>query len=106
MPDIPHFSFPFSFSGSNLHAREVEQDSIDDITSCIAAVVVTEIGQRYELPDFGVADPTFIEGGMDPDDLLEVVAEWEPRAILGLEENWDFDTFTQNLRLTVDEEGI
>lgn len=104
MSDIPHFSFPFSFSGLNVHAREVEQDSVDDIASCVAAILLTRVGQYPDTPEFGTDDPAFIEGGIDPDEMIRLIEFWEPRIVAAVEEGWDFDDYLQNIRLSIQEE--
>lgn len=105
MADIPHFSFPFSFKGLNVHAREVEQDTVDDVASCVAAVLLTRVGQYSDSPEFGTNDPVFIEGGIDPDEMMRVVEFWEPRIVATVEEGWDFAAYEQDIRLSIQEEA-
>lgn len=84
---IPHFRYPFRVTLQG--AATVDQDSIDDVTQCVYAVLATEIGSRQEEPEFGVIDQTFLQNGADTDELEEVVSEWEPRASLLSEEAWE-----------------
>jgi hypothetical protein len=58
----------------------VEQDSDAEIAQCVYAVLATEQGQRLDLPDYGLPDQTFGEGGADLDAIREAAEEWEPRA--------------------------
>jgi hypothetical protein len=80
-----HLDLPFHFN-SDGHAATVEQGSIEDITNCVEATFRTVIGQRQELPDFGIPDLTF---GVQPLNLQQIVdhlSEIEPRAILLMEQ--------------------
>ena len=89
MTEIPHFSQPFRFGGPQ--AAVSEQDSVDEVADCVLTVLVCPFGYRDELPEFGLPDPTF-GGGVDVDEIREVVERWEPRAALLLEERpdlWD-----------------
>lgn len=90
MADVPHFAVPFKFSfGSDgfLHADVNEQDSIEDITACVEAIVRTPIGFREELPEFGIRDQTFTEGMINSEDMVVAIAQWEPRAEILIEED-------------------
>lgn len=78
MATTPKFAYPFSVVAG--HVQVVEQDDPAEVEACVYYVLATEEGSRMELPDFGVADPTLLEGGVDPAVLLAAVAEWEPRA--------------------------
>jgi phage baseplate assembly protein W len=90
MADVPHFAVPFQFQfGADgfLHAAVNEQDSIEDITACVEAIVRTPLGYREELPDFGIRDQTFTEGMISGDDIIVAIAQWEPRAEILIEED-------------------
>lgn len=88
MTDLPHFALPFRFGLP--HVAVTEQDSIDEIGDCVLAVLSCPLGYRVELPDFGVADPTFSTPSVDLDSLRESVELWEPRAVVALEQAMDF----------------
>jgi phage baseplate assembly protein W len=75
----PHFKVPFKF-GSQGSALVVEQDSPDDITQCVFAVLNTPVGFRLEIPSFGVNKSILEENGPSHDQLLAALEEWEPRA--------------------------
>lgn len=87
MATTPHLKIPFEVNDGQVAV--VEQDSIDDVTGCVFSVLATERGTRPELPEFGLADPTFRLGGVDLDELRDVVEEWEPRAEVFTEAQWD-----------------
>lgn len=49
-----------------------------EIAQSVGLLLATQPGDRRALPDYGLPDPVF--AGVDHQVLLEVVAEWEPRA--------------------------
>lgn len=59
-----------------------EQDSPEEITACIYAVLNTPVGHRTDLPEFGRPGQTFRRIGADLGALERTVALWEPRADL------------------------
>ena len=84
MAKFPHFTLPFQFvpSGAGgLAAAVAEQESIDEIGTCVEVVIRTVQGQRTTLPDFGVPE---LEFNTDPEltaaAVRSAVIEWEPRA--------------------------
>lgn len=83
MTDIPHFALPFRFdtTGGAVSAAVLEQDTADEIMSCVLAVVLCPVGFREESPEFGIEDPTFTQGFADADAIADAIAEWEPRAV-------------------------
>jgi phage baseplate assembly protein W len=82
MTDLPHFSLPFRFAPSQ--AAVNEQDSLDEISDCVLAVLLCPQGFRVELPEFGTPDMTFTQP--DVDQLRTVIDQWEPRAKVALTE--------------------
>lgn len=76
---IPQLSIPFRLDGGTTPAV-VEQDTPEEIAGCVLAIVLTPQGSRIELPDFGVPDSTFQQGGADPTPVEAAVNQWEPRA--------------------------
>lgn len=88
---VPHFELPFRFVGSPAKAAVDEQDSIEEIAGCVYAVMVCPLGFRAELPEFGIADPTFRQQPLDLEELAVPIELWEPRAqtILADVENAD-----------------
>lgn len=75
---IPHFSLPFRYVNGS--ALVNEQDSIDDIADCVYAVCVTDPGDRDDLPDFGLVDPTFGLEPLNASAAQTQIETWEPRA--------------------------
>ena len=80
--DVPHLAFPFEFAGGS--ARENEQDSVQDIAACVAAIVLTPSGAMIEAPEFGSTDLPFLTADDAREVILAAVAEHEPRATLAL----------------------
>lgn len=74
---MAHLVVPFRFGGPS-----VEQDSRAEIEQCVYVILSYRQGQRLDLPEFGIDDLAFTEGGIDLDRLHEEVAVWEPRARL------------------------
>jgi phage baseplate assembly protein W len=83
-PDVPKLSLPFRFHhqgvGTGLVAHVAEQDSLEEIVSCVEAVIRTVQGTRIEEPEFGLPDLAFSLGHIDPTIIEEAAARWEPRA--------------------------
>jgi len=77
---IPHFDYPFRF-GPTKHAVVVEQDSIEEIEDCVVAILLTEEGQRIELPEFGVESQLFGVQPLDANEYLHAIIDQEPRAV-------------------------
>lgn len=75
---VPHFSLPFRIVGAA--AAVSEQDSVEEIVDCVQAIARCPQGHRVELPDFGVPDQTFRQGGADTTLVQAALARWEPRA--------------------------
>lgn len=80
MATIPKLRTPFrvTITGSGVKAQVVEQDSIQDVTQCVYAILATPPGSRLDYPEMGVEDPTFSE--LDLEDVRAMVETYEPRA--------------------------
>lgn len=72
-----HLAFPIRVA-ANGGLLALEQDSEQEIAQSVALLVSTEPGERRSVPDYGLPDPVF--GGLDQDDISDVVADWEDRA--------------------------
>jgi hypothetical protein len=100
MPDLPHFAYPFRFTGAA--AAVVEQDSKDEIVACATAIILCPLGFRVELPAFGIPDPTFTQGAARTDAIEAALAEWEPRAATLVHSEPDaLDVFVSNVTVRV-----
>lgn len=76
-----HFALPFRL-GTDSQVVVVEQDSDAEIEASVIVILRSRLGYRDDRPEFGIADPTFRQGGADLEALREAVAEFEPRADL------------------------
>jgi len=79
---IPHLSAPLTL-GRNGAFVVNEQDSVDDLAECVAALLATPVGSRIEVPDYGVDRAEFV--GPDPGAIIAAAAEWEKRVDLTLD---------------------
>lgn len=79
MADIPHFKTPFQILGNQV--ATVEQDSDDDILTCVETLLRTPVDSRLEHPEYGVEDTAFTTSPETiENEIRESVNEWEPRA--------------------------
>lgn len=72
----PHFDRPFRIGRS---VGTVEQDSDEELLNCAWAILSTEVGERDELPEFGVEDLPFRSEEGVQTDVTGAITEWEPR---------------------------
>jgi phage baseplate assembly protein W len=106
MTVVPQLSLPLRIDPATGTYAEVEQDSVDDVAGCVEAVLLTRIGERDELPEFGTPDLAFLELPLDLGALVRLVEQWEPRAELLVEEAPHVLTdITTRLQITVGTEG-
>ena len=99
MPDIPQPLAPFQIAGGDIVT--VEQDSAEDIGSCVYNIAVCPIGARLDLPTFGIPDPTFSPMPIDATPIVQALIKWEPRADITAKHTEDFYIEAQNLYLAV-----
>lgn len=76
----PKLAYPFRLSATGRHACIVEADSEDDIMGCLEVLLLTEKGSRSEVPEYGIADQVFRQGGISRDEILAAIRMWEARA--------------------------
>jgi len=102
-PNVPHIKLPMSVFGGRF--RAVEQDTTDEIMQCVKAVISTVVGQREELPEFGLpSDITFSMKDVNPSVIETALNEWEGRAQATLEiVPQDQDTLLEVIRVQVEE---
>lgn len=84
-PLIPHLDWPVRIL-ANGHLASNEQDSIDDIATCVAVSLLTPPGWRDDEPDFG-SRLDFPLLPVNLSDLQSSVARDEPRAQLQLHDD-------------------
>lgn len=98
--DIPHFSLPFR---RDTHGRCVvnEQDSDAEILDCVEVLLATERGSRMEVPEYGVPDQVFRQGGADLNAISSAIARWEPRADHFVRREQELIDMTDRIRVSV-----
>lgn len=87
--DTPHLSLPFQLASDGRSVSVEEQDSIEEIRDCVELTLRYPTGHRPELPEFGTPDLTFRQAaadGLDLADVEAVVATWEPRVEVLIED--------------------
>jgi phage baseplate assembly protein W len=76
----PHFALPFRVNTSG-SAAVLDQDSEEEIAQCVRVLMSTTVGERIELPDYGIPSPVFSTMSTHDDaDMAAAVGKWEPRA--------------------------
>lgn len=82
----PHFSVPFRFGGVNGGAFMNGQDTGDDIIDCVKAIIAYNIGDRQDLPEFGIPELLFqVYDEVTIDQVRTAVMEWEERAVIDVD---------------------
>jgi len=74
---IPHFALPLRYINGSAVVNE--QDSLDDIVTCVEAICLTNPGDRDELPEFGLEDMTFTQEPIPTSAAVNQIQQWEPR---------------------------
>ncbi len=97
---IPHFSLPFR---RDAHGRCVvnEQDDDDEIVDCVEVLLATERGSRIEVPDYGLPDQVFRQGGADLSVVTSVIGRWEPRAEHFVERKKELTDMVDQVRVNI-----
>src|SRR4051794_33709970 len=77
---IPHLKLPFHIGGRGA-ADVIEQDSIEEIAQCVQVLVSTRLGERIEIPNYGIPDQVMtVESVARTASLATQIERWEPRA--------------------------
>ncbi len=97
---IPHFSLPFR---RDTHGRCVvnEQDDDDEIVDCVEVLLATERGSRIEVPEYGLPDQVFRQGGADLSVVTSVIERWEPRAEHFVERKKELTDMVDQVRVNI-----
>jgi phage baseplate assembly protein W len=100
--EAPQIALPFEITPSGT-VREVEQDTLDEIAMSVQAILLYRLGDRTELPDFGIPEPTF---AMMTEDLsaalASAVSRWEDRAQIFIQERpGDWDNMVRDFQVQV-----
>jgi phage baseplate assembly protein W len=101
---IPKFALPLKYVNGS--ALVNEQDSLDDIAACVYSICKTDPGDRDELPDFGLLDPTFDQEPLPVSAMQTQIEQWEPRAqVLINSAPSKFDVSVVNAQVNVQRQG-
>lgn len=86
----PHFQLPMKFGGANGGALVNEQDTGEDIVDCIKAIVAFTIGDREDMPEFGIPDILFRQfDEVIIGQVRQAIEEWEERAAIDVDGGFD-----------------
>lgn len=98
---VPHLAFPFRFEGGR--AAVVPQDTYEEIEQNVRVLLLTERGQRVEVPDFGIDDLVFLTE-LDESAIVEQAQEWDDRVeVLAAEEPDRVNAMVRHLLVDVSE---
>jgi phage baseplate assembly protein W len=78
MDDVPHLALPLRIVGDRYVT--VQQDTIDELVTCVGAITLFPLGYRVERPDFGVVPMEFDARPLPVLDVEQAIEAWEPRA--------------------------
>ena len=83
---VPHMTFPLTFSATN-GVSVCDQDSDEDIISCVQAVANCTLGEFPLIPSFGIPDLTFTQMPISSSRIASSIQLWEQRATIDAIEN-------------------
>jgi hypothetical protein len=84
MDNVPHLALPLRITGD--HFVSVQQDTLDELVTAVAAIVTFPLGYRVERPDFGITPPELGDRPLDTLDVEQAVEAYEPRALVNVTE--------------------
>jgi hypothetical protein len=94
------FALPFRMNRLGTEPEVVQQDSDDEIRSCVEVLIRTPVGFHEEAPELGGRPDPFDEGQVDMDEIHSAIAQFEPRADALLSHSTDWlDDLVQNLNI-------
>lgn len=71
-----HLAFPIAVADGKL--ATLDQDSPAEVSQSVALLLSTEPGERQASPDYGYPSP--LGRGVDPEEVADLIGEWEDRA--------------------------
>lgn len=74
---VSHFAFPFRF-GDDGTVAVVEQSTYEELEQNVKVLVLTQLGERIEVPGFGVLDSTF-RTHIDTGAIARAAEAWDNR---------------------------
>lgn len=98
--DIPHLAYPFTITADG--AVVVQQDSVEEVAACVAAICSFVEGEREDNPTFGIPSPLFAGVPIDTTSIRAALQVLEPRAALDIVESGDpFDASDRTITIEV-----
>jgi phage baseplate assembly protein W len=82
--NVPHLALPLRFVSTGFVT--VQQDTLDEVRTSVAAIVAFPIGSRIEDPDFGVPEIELTDRPLDVDGMQNAIEDYEPRAAINVVE--------------------
>lgn len=78
MDDVPHLALPLRVVGERYVS--VQQDTVDELATAVAAITLFPLGYRIERPDFGIRPMELQSRPLRVLDIEQAVEAFEPRA--------------------------
>lgn len=103
MADVPHFDIPIRRDPATGHVAVVEQDSLEELAVGVEIVCRTVVGERLELPQFGLPRLMLSRAPIDLGAVAAQVMASAPRTHVLVEDAPEaFEDVVQALTVTVD----
>jgi phage baseplate assembly protein W len=90
--EIPHFKYPFRLirgAAGTVAPEVVEQDTADEVLDCVEIALLTVVGERVDMPTFGIDPPVFQQQPIDMNIVGAQISAHEPRAEFAAEQHPD-----------------
>jgi phage baseplate assembly protein W len=82
--DVPHLALPLRVVGDRYVS--VQQDTLDELVTSVAAITLFPLGYRVERPDFGIVPMELDQRPLPVLDVEQAVEAFEPRATVNVTE--------------------
>jgi phage baseplate assembly protein W len=76
--ELPRLALPLRINSGQYVS--VEQDTLDEVITCVAAITLFPLGFRDDRPDFGVVPLELTDRPLNTLDVEQAVEAYEPRA--------------------------
>jgi phage baseplate assembly protein W len=78
MDNIPRLALPLRFTSDRYVS--VQQDTLDEVVTCVACITMFPLGYRDDRPDFGITPLELSDRPLDTLDVEQAIEAYEPRA--------------------------
>jgi phage baseplate assembly protein W len=75
---LPRLALPLRINSGQYVS--VEQDTLDEVTTCVACITLFPLGYRDDRPDFGIVPLELNDRPLDTLDVEQAIEAFEPRA--------------------------